>query len=427
MPVDYILSLLLDGPENTAGWPLIKQYAPPLALAFAAKWYFGGTPNQWDRDVNGKVYMVTGGTSGLGAQVAYELALKGAQIIFLVRDPSSPWTVQFVEDLRERSNNFMIYAEQCDLADLHLIRLFATKWLDNTPPRRLDGVICCAAECLPVGAPREATANGIELQTGVNYVGHYHLLTLLAPLLRVQPPDRDVRVVVALCATQALGTIDEGDLFYTDKPYPLRQPWMVYGTLKLLLGVFCQEFQRQLDAYERKDKTPCNVKVNLVNPGVMRSALTRRFILMGTILGLVFYLVLYPVWWFFLKLASQGAQLFLFAIQAPFLRQTDGGQLVQECKLVQKRRAEYDDAELQARVFSATAKFIDDREREAARKRPKEKKKVDMLKAPATEADLMDKIGELRKSIGMPAAASASRDLPLFPEASDLTARAKKN
>lgn len=424
MPIDYILSLVLDGPENTAGWSLIKKYGPPLAVAGAAKWYFGGTPNTFDRDVNGKVYLITGGTLGLGAQIAYELAVKGAQIVFLVRLLTDLWTVEFIDDLRQRASNFMIYAEECDLADLHSVRLFATKWLDNQPPRRLDGVVCCAAECIPYGSDRQSTANGIERQLGVNYVGHYHLLTLLAPALRVQPPDRDVRIVVATCATHLIGSVVLDDLWYQKRPYPKRLPWQVYGTSKLYLGLFAQEFQRQLDNYERKDKTPCNVRINMANPGIMRSALTRRFISVGTIWGLFLYLLLYPIWWFFFKLASQGAQLFMFALWAPFLRQIPGGQLIQECKVVTEKRSEYDNENLQKKLFDLTAKHIEELEKAAAvernraNKNGKKKPQTDLAQKPASEAELMDKIDQIRALLNMGASQSkTTKDdpLPLFP------------
>ena len=249
---------MFDGPEVIPYWDQIKEYGPtvlPILLTLAgAKYYFHGATNTWERDMHGKVFMITGGTSGIGAQIAYELGQRGAQLILLTRRTNDQWVAEYIEDLRDKTNNGLIYAEECDLSSLYSIRKFATRWLDNQPPRRLDGVICCAAECIPRGKSRQITMDGVERQIGINYLAHFHLLTLLGPSLRVQPPDRDVRVLIATCSSQNLGDVDLNDLLWSNKRYPATQPWKVYGTSKLLLGLFAKEYQRQLMGYERKDK-----------------------------------------------------------------------------------------------------------------------------------------------------------------------------
>jgi NAD(P)-dependent dehydrogenase (short-subunit alcohol dehydrogenase family) len=420
MPVDIISTVIFDGPEAIPAWNYIKTVAPALAVIGATKYYFGGTTNTWDRELHGKVYIITGGTSGVGAQLAYELATKGAQIILLVRSIEDNWTVEYVDDLREKTNNFMIYAEECDLASLYSVRKFATRWLDNQPPRRLDGVICCGAETLPIGKGKQVTVDGVERQIGINYLGHYHLLTLLSPSLRVQPPDRDVRVLLANCSSHLLGDIDINDLLWENTPYPKYQPYKVYGTSKLLLGMFCKQFQREHDGYVRKDNHPCNIRVNMVNPGVMRSAGTRRFLSMGSIIGLFVYLILYPIWWLFLKSSYQGCQSFLFAIAAPIFPKIEGGNLIQECKIITKTRKEYSDEELQKKVFDATEKLIEGLEKQSAINRKKQEKKLklkknnkdeDLSRKPQTVDELETKLDKLRREIAIPTSTE-----PLFPQ-----------
>lgn len=417
MPIDIISTAIFDGPQAIPGWDHLKVYVPAAAALGAVKWYFGGASNTWKRDLHGRVFIVTGGTSGLGAAATYELALRGAQVVLLCRLTSDPFTVDFVEDMRERTNNFMIYAEQCDLSSLHLVRLFATTWLDNLPPRRLDGVICCAAECLPPGKKRQLSHDGVETQIAVNYLAHFHLLTLLRPSLHVQPPDRDVRVVLVTCASQALATVDSRDLLWESRPYPATKPWQVYGTLKLMLGMFAKLFQRRLNEYVRPDKSPCNIRVSVVNPGIMRTASTRRFFSLGSILGLLIYVVLYPLWFLVFKSPLQGVQSVLFAILAPVLGAQDGGNLIQECRILTTARKEYYDYELQDEMYSQTEKAIEALEKLAAIERKKQekasgidkkkqreakKKQEDIHEKPETEADLEYKLSMMRKSMGMP-------------------------
>lgn len=440
MPIDIIGSAIFDGPESIPGWDYIKTYTPVVLTIAGIKYYFGGTTNTWERDYHGKVYIMTGSTSGMGAYLAYELAKKGAQLILLVRSTEDSWIVDYVEDLREKTDNFMIYAEECDLNSLYSIRKFATKWLDNQPPRRLDGVICCAGETIPMGKARQVTIDGVERQIGINYLAHYHLLTLLSPALKVQLPDRDVRIVMATCVSQALGELDMKDPLWLNRRYPTRAPWKLYGTSKLMLAMFAKEFQRRLNSFERKDKAPCNVRINVVNPGIMRTASTRRFLSMGTIWGLLAYFVLFPIFWLFFKSPNQGAQSFLYTLAAPVFQNLDGGNIIQECKILKPARKEFDDVELQKTLFDETEKILEALEKNSAIERKKQekiqeskkplaeklraqneeiKRKNDIYTKPETPEELQAKISQLKKLIGIPT--DTAGDLPLFPLQSDIS------
>lgn len=379
MPINIIGTMLVEGPDAIPGWPLIRQYGPPLATGAALKWYFRGRTNTWERNLHGKVYIVTGGTSGLGASVVDELASKGAQIILLVRDTDDYWTVEYVQELRERHENFLIYAEQCDLSDLYSVRKFATKWLDNVPPRRIDGFVCCAGEALPYGKPRENSIDGIEIHTAVNYAGVFHLLTLLAPGLRIQLPDRDVRVLLTTCMSQAMGTVLVEDPLNLKQRYNKSAPWRSLGTSKLALSMFAKEFQKRLQSVPRKDGAPCNVRVNVVNPGFMRTAGTKRVLTVGSLIGLFLYMVLYPILWVFLKSPRQGAQSFLHALMSPDLVKIDGGNFIADCAIYHPARGELQDDELQKQLYDNTERDIALVEKESAleRKRLENRRKAE--------------------------------------------------
>lgn len=417
MPIDIISSAIFDGPESIPGWKHIRTYVPILGALAAVKYYFGGASNTFERNMHGRVVIVTGGTSGLGAEVVYQLALKGAQVVLLCRSTDDQWTIDFVNDMREKTTNPLIFAEQCDLLLLHSIRRFATTWLDTRTPRRLDGVVCCAADCIPRGSDRTVTIDGVERQMGVNYLGHYHLLTLLRPSLHVQPPDRDVRVVLTTCASQALGTVDTSDIFWEQRPYPKQAPWKVYGTSKLLLGMFGRLFQRDVNHYSRPDKAPCNIQVSIVNPGLMLSPSTRRFLSMGTIWGLILYLLLIPLWFMVFKSCLQGAQSILFAMFAPVLGPQDGGNFIQECRILKDGRKELYDYELQDEVYQATASLIEELEKKSAIERKKKEKATgadkknqeakeakmkDLSQKPNTVEELEHKLNSMREALQYP-------------------------
>lgn len=262
-----------------------------------------------------------------------DLASRGAQLILLVKDTSDVFTVEYIQDLRERHSNELIYAEPCDLSDLHSVRQFATKFIDNAPPRRLDLVVCCAGVMAPPFAPRAVTEDGVEVHLGVNYLGHFHLLNILSAVMRAQPPDRDVRVLLATCGSHLLGDLDLSDLQFLRRGYPAAKPWACYGASKTALMVFGGELQRRLDAYQRKDGEKVNVRVFNVDPGLARTPGARRWLSLGSLWGLALYLITWPLWWLVLKSPNAAAQTFLAAAMSQEYTKGEGGRFLKECKV----------------------------------------------------------------------------------------------
>src|SRR5690606_34075950 len=93
---------------------------------------------------------------------------------------------------------------------LHSVRQFATKWVDNSTPRRLDMVVLCAGTQSP--KTPGLTEDGLVEDWQVTYLAHAHLLSILSPAIRAQPPDRDVRILVATCSSYLRGELDFGSL-----------------------------------------------------------------------------------------------------------------------------------------------------------------------------------------------------------------------
>lgn len=372
MPINILRTFLAEGKSGVPYYDQIVKYAPPVMGVAATKWFFSGSVNTWDRDMHGKVIIMTGGTSGIGAMVAQQLALKGAQLILLVR--RSSWVVDYVNDLRESTGNLMIHMEEVDLESLHSVRTFATKWLDNSPPRRLDMIICLAGVANPPRQPRTASAvDGVESQLQINYLSHFHLVTLLSPALRVQPPDRDVRVILTTCVAGVMGELDMNDLEFKTRGYPSNQPWKVFGASKLMLTMFAYEFQKRLNAYVRPDKADNNVRLIVVDPGLTRSPSLRRFASFGTILGLFIYLLMWPLYWLFLKSPYTGAQTHLYAAMSAEFEEITEVSYTGQCKIRNRPpRKELVDDELQKLLFDNTELFIESVEKRSALARKRE-------------------------------------------------------
>ncbi|KAF2638064.1 NAD(P)-binding protein [Massarina eburnea CBS 473.64] len=365
------------------GWSLLK-YAPWLALLYALKWYFNGAVSPSERNMHSKVVMMTGGTSGIGAEVAKGLASRGAQIILLTQHPlTDPFLVDFIEDLREQTGNELITAERVNLASLHSIRQFATKWIDNAPPRRLDMVVLCANTRTPPGGKATMTVDGLEATWGVNYIANFHLLSILSPALRAQPPDRDVRIIIGTCSSHMGGHIPDNISNPSTSKKTKKNgkeaaavpftPGGVYATSKLALMTFGHAFQKHLSTYSRPDKKPMNARVLFVDPGWSRTPGMRRFLTFGSLWGLFVYLITWPIWWLVLKSADQGAQTFLYAVMEEQYQRGEGGWLLKECRKVGLMRPEIEDEGVQKRLWELSEQTVEKLEKEGAKRRAAEK------------------------------------------------------
>lgn len=338
---------------------------------------------------------IQGGTAGIGAEVVKGLASRGAQIILLVQQPLvDPFLVDYIEDLRTQTGNELITAENVDLTSLHSIRLFATKWVDNAPPRRLDMIILCANTMTPPGGKATTTEDGLEMTWGLNYVANFHLLSILSPALRAQPPDRDVRIIFGTCSAYVAGQLPEFDAKPSTakskkdgKPEPGQidfTPKAVYATSKLALMTFAVAFQKHLSSYARPDKKPMNARVIMVDPGWTRTPGMRRFLTFGSLWGLALYLIMWPVWWLVLKSGDQGAQTFLYAAMEAQWGRGEGGYFLKECRKMTWSRKEIDDEDLQKKLWESSSKTIEVLEKESARQRALEKKDKEKAEAKST-------------------------------------------
>lgn len=299
-------------------------------------------------------------------------------------------------DLRTQCNNELITAENVDLTSLHSIRKFATKWVDNAPPRRLDMIILCANTRTPPGGKATTTEDGLESTWGLNYMANFHLLSILSPALRAQPPDRDVRIIFGACSSYMGGTFPDFDSASGGKskskskskkdtksvPKPtVFTPGEVYATSKLALMTFAMAFQKHLSNYARPDKQPMNSRVIIVDPGWSRTPGMQRFLTFGSLWGLVLYLFMWPLWWLVLKSSDQGAQTFLYAAMEEQYGRGDGGYYLKECRKFKFMRPEIEDEAIQKKLWEVSESTVQALEKEGAMRRAIEKKAEESAKA----------------------------------------------
>ncbi|GAM88614.1 hypothetical protein ANO11243_066480 [Dothideomycetidae sp. 11243] len=389
MPVPLVSQVFRDGIESVPFLATALKVIAVLTFLYFAKSYFQGSSNRSERNMHGKVILVTGGTSGIGAEVVRGLASRGAQIVLLTQHPVGDlFLVEYIEDLRTQTGNQLITAEQVDLASLHSIRTFATKWIDNAPPRRLDMIILCASTLTPKGKTLQSTEDGVESNWGVNYLANFHLLSILSPALRAQPPDRDVRVIMGTCVSYLGGELPaqsqkeaEGEHHKkasapdsTVAPASAFSPAAAHASSKLALMTFAQAFQKHLASYARPDKQPMNTRVLLVDPGFSRTPGMRRYLSWGSLIGLALYLIMYPFWWLVLKSPEMGAETFLYAAMEAQYGRGEGGWLLKECREVKLSREDIKDEAAQKALWEYSESVVQEAEKRGAKARAESKK-----------------------------------------------------
>ena len=195
-------------------------------------------------DLYGRTAVVTGASSGLGADTARALAGAGARVVLAVRDPAKG---RAVADRIDGETE----VRALDLGDLASVRAFAGSW---TEP--LDLLVNNAGI---MAVPQGRTVDGFELQIGTNHLGHFALTNLLLPHI-------GGRVVTVSSGLARRGRIDLDDLNWERRSY---RPWQAYSQSKLANLLFTLELQRRLEA------AGSEVRALSAHPGVAATGLTR--------------------------------------------------------------------------------------------------------------------------------------------------------
>ncbi|MCR6628453.1 MAG: SDR family oxidoreductase [Pseudoxanthomonas sp.] len=183
----------------------------------------------------GRIFVVTGGTSGIGFESAKALAAAGAEVIIAARNPQRG--EEAVASIRQAAPGANVRFEALDLGDLASVHALGSRLALSLP--RLDGLINNAGIMEP--PQRNTTPDGFEMQFATNYLGHFALTADLLPLLRKSDAPR----VVTLSSIAARrGAIHFDDLQF-EHEWDTAQ---AYRQSKLACLMFAQELQRRSDA-----------------------------------------------------------------------------------------------------------------------------------------------------------------------------------
>ena len=149
----------------------------------------GGASAQDTIDMRGKTVLITGSTSGLGAEVAERLGAMGATVI--VHGRSLERGKEVVDAINAAGPGEAVFY-QADLGSLAEVKALADRVKDEHSALHL--LINNAGIGGASNEPRQLSADGHELVFAVNYLSHFLLTRELLPLLESSAPARIVNV-----------------------------------------------------------------------------------------------------------------------------------------------------------------------------------------------------------------------------------------
>ncbi len=185
-------------------------------------------------DQSGKVVIITGANSGIGFEAARLLAQRGAAVVLACRNEARGRRAAAA--IRSQWPGVAVSVSPLDLGSLSSVRAFARAFRQRHG--HLDVLINNAGVmALP---RREETADGFEVQFGVNHLGHFALTGLLLDLLLRSPASR---VVTVSSMMHRRGRMDFDNL-NAERAY---DRWGAYSQSKFVNLLFAYELQRRLE------------------------------------------------------------------------------------------------------------------------------------------------------------------------------------
>jgi NAD(P)-dependent dehydrogenase (short-subunit alcohol dehydrogenase family) len=205
-------------------------------------------------DLHGRVAVVTGANGGLGLVTARALAGAGAHVVMAARDQFKARAAS--ADIVATHPNASVEIVELDLGALDSVAEAARQI--HSGHDRVDILVNNAGL---MAMPERTTADGFEMQFGVNHLGHWALTAQLMPLLL--RADR-ARVVTVTSTAHHMGRAVDPANPHLHGNY---RPWRAYGQSKLANYHFAIGLQREFAANQ------LSVASLLAHPGLSKTDL----------------------------------------------------------------------------------------------------------------------------------------------------------
>ena len=244
--------------------------------------------------MNGKVVLITGGTSGIGKAAAKALAGMGAEVVVTGRNRQKGEGA--LQEIRSESGNNRVSLLLADLAAQSEVRRLAKEF--RASHGRLDVLVNNAGL---YKTRRTETPDGIEMTLAVNYLAPFLLTNLLLDLLKKSAPSRVINVS---SEAERWGKIDLDDL-QSERRY---RGFPVYGKSKLANIMFTYELAERLRG--------TGVTANCMHPGSVNTNMGKN----ERGVGILLFRAFKP----FMRSPKKGADTLVYLAASPDLQGRTG-------------------------------------------------------------------------------------------------------
>jgi NAD(P)-dependent dehydrogenase (short-subunit alcohol dehydrogenase family) len=217
------------------------------------QWSVENIPNQ-----KGKNIIITGANSGIGYEAAKILAKNDANIIMACRDLSRAQKAK--DEIIKEYPDASISLYELDLSSLKSVDKFIKDIKSDY--EKIDILLNNAGVMAP---PYSQTDEGLELQFGVNHIGHFSLTLQLLDLFKT---SADPRIVNVASLAHKFGNIKPSTFYY--RPSNKYKKNRAYAQSKLANLLFTYGLDRRL---KQRDS---QIKVIAAHPGVSSTNLGRH-------------------------------------------------------------------------------------------------------------------------------------------------------
>lgn len=245
-------------------------------------------------DLNGKIALITGATSGIGRATATMFAENGATLVLPVRELEEGKRLR--EELLRKKPSAEVHIYECDLSSLLSVQKFISDVKEHFNHLNL---LINNAGVFP--QERKTSVDGHELNLVVNYLAPVLLTSVLLDLLKKGVPSRIINVASSMCKQ---GTIDFSDI--ESKKF---DRYKAYAQSKLAIVLFTKTLGRKLRG--------SGITVNALHPGVIETKLA---------LGPLQLTNSFFRWLFMLKMESprDGAKRIMYLATSPEVTNVSG-------------------------------------------------------------------------------------------------------
>ncbi|KAH7101565.1 NAD(P)-binding protein [Auriculariales sp. MPI-PUGE-AT-0066] len=214
-------------------------------------------------DQSNKVFIVTGGNSGIGRETCKHLLLKNGKVYMAARSRERAETA--ISELATENGGRRAVFLPLDLADLASVKVGAAQFLQGESQLHVlfnsGGVMAAPMNQL--------TKDGYDLQFGTNVLGHFYLTSLLLPTLIATSKATGVKSRIITTAAALYRTHPRID-YDTLRDGPTRNrldPQKLYGQSKFGNIIISNEYARRYSE---------NIVAISLHPGVFHSELQRH-------------------------------------------------------------------------------------------------------------------------------------------------------